>query len=35
MENIDIPEYEIEGLLQTLKELGIKGIMTLIKIIFS
>lgn len=27
MENIDIPEYEIEGLLQTLKELGIKGIM--------
>jgi len=27
MENIDIPEYEIEGLLQTLNELGIKGIM--------
>ena len=27
MENINIPEYEIEGLLQTLKELGIKGIM--------
>ena len=27
MENIEIPEHEIEGLLQTLKELGIKGIM--------
>jgi len=27
MENIDILEYEIEGLLQTLNELGIKGIM--------
>ena len=23
--NIDVPEYEIEGLIQTLKELGIKG----------
>ena len=27
MDKIDIPEYEIEGLLQTLKEPGIKGIM--------
>ena len=26
MENIEIPEHEIKGLLQTLKELGIKGI---------
>jgi len=25
--NISIPEYEIEGLIQTLKELGIKGLM--------
>jgi hypothetical protein len=23
--NIEIPDYEIEGLIQTLKELGIKG----------
>ena len=27
IKNIDIPEYEIEGLVQTLKELGIKGLM--------
>ena len=26
MENIEIPEHEIEGLLQTLKERGIKGL---------
>ena len=25
--DINIPEYEIEGLIQTLKELGIKGLM--------
>ena len=25
--NIEIPDYEIEGLIQTLKELGIKGLM--------
>ena len=28
IKNIDIPEYEIEGLVQTLKELGIKGLMS-------
>ena len=27
IKNIEIPEYEIEGLIQTLKELGIKGLM--------
>ena len=27
MENLNIPEYEIEGILQTLKETGLKGIM--------
>ena len=27
MEDIIIPEYEIEGILQTLKETGLKGIM--------
>lgn len=27
MKNIEIPEYEIEGLIQTLKEMGIKGLM--------
>lgn len=26
-ENLEIPEYEIEGLIQTLKEMGIKGLM--------
>ena len=27
MENMKVPEYEIEGILQTLKETGLKGIM--------
>jgi len=27
LKNIEIPDYEIEGLIQTLKELGIKGLM--------
>lgn len=27
METIQIPDYEIEGLIQTLKEMGIKGLM--------
>ena len=27
MENINVPEFEIEGILQTLKETGLKGIM--------
>ena len=27
MKNLDIPEYEIEGILQTIKETGLKGIM--------
>jgi len=27
MKNTDIPEYEIDGLIQTMKETGIKGLM--------